>query len=419
MDVPVIENPAWSEDTCFVANRTPLHGKLPRGVQDLFLADAARRSALEARLADVFRAWGYAEIVPPSFEYYENLALGLSSQVQEATYRFIDHRGHTLALRPDLTVQTARIVGTKLYDQPMPLRFYYTGPVFRYVEVQAGRQREFSQAGIELIGAATPQADAEVVAMAVEALRAAGVADFRIAIGQVDFFRTVLTEAGLPPDVARVVQDAVDRKSQADIRAALNGYNSPASLLLGQTPALVGGRAVIDEARSMAPWPHAQAALDSLAEVYDWLARYGAADAIVIDLGEARGMDYYTGLTFEAFVSGVGFAVVNGGRYDRLVGLFGPPQPAVGFALDVERLMLALGETPTRDHLPDMVVAATEEAAALAAVAGLRADGLRVEMDVLGLTLDELLAYAAARGIGRVLAWRGDDLVDVMGARAL
>ncbi|MCW5882329.1 MAG: ATP phosphoribosyltransferase regulatory subunit [Anaerolineae bacterium] len=396
-----------------MATRTPLHGKLPRGVQDLFLADAARRAALEARLATVFRAWGYAEIVPPTFEYYENLALGLGSQVQEATYRFLDHRGHTLALRPDLTVQTARIVGTKLYDQPMPLRFYYTAPVFRYVEVQAGRQREFSQAGIELIGAATPQADAEVVAVAVEALRAAGATDFRVAIGQVDFVRTVLTEAALPPDAARAVQAAVDRKSQADIRAALNGYNSPAALLLGQTPSLVGGPAVIDEARAMAPWPHAQAALDSLAEVYDWLARYGLAESIVIDLGEARGMDYYTGLTFEAFVAGVGFAVVNGGRYDRLVGLFGPPQPAVGFALDVERLMLALGETPTRDHLPHVLVAASDAPAALAAVARLRADGRCVEMDVLGRSLDDLLAYAAARGIGCVLAWRGDALVDV------
>jgi len=396
-----------------VATRTPLHGKLPRGVQDLFLADAARRAALEARLADVFRGWGYAEIVPPTFEYYENLALGLGSQVQEATYRFLDHRGHTLALRPDLTVQTARIVGTKLFDQPMPLRFYYAAPVFRYVEVQAGRQREFSQAGIELIGAATPQADAEVVAVAVEALRAAGATDFRVAIGQIDFFRTVLTEAALPSDAARVVQAAVDRKSQADIRAALNGYNSPAALLLGQTPTLVGGPVVIDEARAMAPWPRAQAALDSLAEVYDWLARYGLADAIVVDLGEARGMDYYTGLTFEAFVAGVGFAVVNGGRYDGLVGLFGPSQPAVGFALDVERLMLALGETPTSDHLPDVLVAASDAPAALAAMARLRADGRRVEMDVLGRSRDDLLAYARQRGIERVLVWRGDALVDV------
>jgi len=238
-----------------VATRTPLHGKLPRGVQDLFLADAARRAALEARLATVFRAWGYAEIVPPTFEYYENLALGLGSQVQEATYRFLDHRGHTLALRPDITVQTARIVGTKLADQPMPQRFYYIAPVFRYTEVQAGRQREFTQAGIELVGAASSQADAEVVALAVEALRAAGAPDFRVAIGQINFFRSVLAALNLPPATAERVQVAVDHKSAAEVRAILDGQPQPSVDLLARIPGLVGGPEVLDEARALASPP--------------------------------------------------------------------------------------------------------------------------------------------------------------------
>ncbi len=396
-----------------MAQRTSLHGKLPRGVQDLFLESAARRADLEARLTSVFRAWGYTQLIPPTFEYFENLALGLSPKVQEDTYRFLDHRGHTLALRPDITVQTARIVGAKLYDQPQPLRFYYIAPVFRYVEVQAGRQREFTQAGIELVGAATPQADAEVVAVAVAALRAAGVPDFRVSLGQVDFFRAILAEARLPTDQAERVHDAIDRKSQSDIRSALNGRGGLAADVLAQLPTLVGGRAVLDRARALAPWPAARAALDNLAQVYDWLARYGLTDEIVLDLAEVRGMDYYTGLTFEAFMGGVGFDIVNGGRYDRLIGNFGSPCPAVGFAMSLERLLLGLGETATTGHIPDLLVAQSDDPACLAEVARRRASGQRVEMDVLDRAPDDLLAYAQARGIPRVLAWREHALVDL------
>ncbi|MFN8497728.1 MAG: ATP phosphoribosyltransferase regulatory subunit [Anaerolineae bacterium] len=390
--------------------QTTLRGQLPRGVQDWFLADAAQRADLEARIGGVFRTWGYSRLIPPTFEYYENLALGLSAPVQEATYRFLDHRGHTLALRPDLTIQTARIVGTKLYDQPMPQRYFYVEPVFRYIEVQAGRQREFTQAGIELIGAATPAADAEVVALAVEALRAAGLTDFRVSIGHLDFFRALLTEAGLPPEATDSVQEAIDRKSPSLVRAALNGDHAPAARALEMLPSLVGGPEVLEQAREVAPWPAARAALDNLTAIYDWLARAGMAEPIVIDLAEVRGMNYYTGLTFEAFAGGLGFALLNGGRYDNLVGQFGPDCPSVGFALGMDRLMVALGETQTASHLPDVVVAYSNDPACLAAVAQLRASGRRVEMDVLGRDAAALSEYARERGIPAVLSWNGERL---------
>ncbi|MFN8471298.1 MAG: ATP phosphoribosyltransferase regulatory subunit [Anaerolineae bacterium] len=387
-----------------------LRGQLPRGVQDWFLADAAQRADIEARIAQVFRTWGYSQLIPPTFEYYENLALGLSANVQEATYRFLDHRGHTLALRPDLTIQTARIVGTKLYDQPMPQRYFYVEPVFRYIEVQAGRQREFTQAGIELLGASTPAADAEVVAVAIAALRAAGLSDFRVSIGHLDFFRALLTEAGLSRDAMESVQEAIDRKSRTSVRAALNGNHARAAYALEQLPSLVGGPEVLDRAGELAPWPAAQAALDNLAAIYDWLARAGLAEPIIIDLGEVRGMNYYTGLTFEAFAAGMGFALLNGGRYDHLVGQFGPDCPSVGFALGVDRLMMALGEAETAAHLPDALVAYSDDPACLAAIAQLREAGRRIEMDVLGRAPSALREYARARGIPAVLVWNGERL---------
>ena len=134
---------------------------LPQGVVDLFYEDAADKRQLEQALRTLFTSWSYDELIPPTFEYADTLASEAGTQIAEEMYRFTDRDGRTLALRPDLTVPTARVVGTRLYDQPMPLRLFYVGPVFRYERPQAGRQREFTQAGIELVGAGTPAADAK------------------------------------------------------------------------------------------------------------------------------------------------------------------------------------------------------------------------------------------------------------------
>ena len=141
----------------------PLDKQLPHGVADLFFNDAARKRAVERSLADTFARWGYSEIIPPSFEYFESLAAEAGPQLREEMYRFFDRDGRTLALRADYTIPTARIVGTKLFDRAMPLRFFYVGSVFRYEEPQAGVRREFTQAGIELVGASTADAEQGLV----------------------------------------------------------------------------------------------------------------------------------------------------------------------------------------------------------------------------------------------------------------
>ncbi len=149
--------------------KPPHHAQwpLPQGVVDLVYQDAASKRDLEGTLRACFRAWSYDELIPPTFEYADTLASEAGTQLAEEMYRFTDRDGRTLALRPDLTIPAARVVATRLHDQPMPLRLFYVGSVFRYEAPQAGRQREFTQAGIELIGAGTPAADAEVLALTV------------------------------------------------------------------------------------------------------------------------------------------------------------------------------------------------------------------------------------------------------------
>ncbi|HUW15299.1 MAG TPA: ATP phosphoribosyltransferase regulatory subunit, partial [Anaerolineae bacterium] len=179
-------------------DRQDLRGHLPHGVQDLLQGEAVRRRWAESTLRDLFSLWAYHEVIPPTFEYDDNLVVGAGSDVRQGMYRFFDREGHTLALRADFTTQLARVAATKLFDQPLPLRCFYVGSLFRHEEPQVGRQREFTQAGVELIGANTAVADAEVVALAVEALEALGLSEFQVNLGQMALFRALT--AGLPSD---------------------------------------------------------------------------------------------------------------------------------------------------------------------------------------------------------------------------
>jgi len=192
--------------------------QIPHGVQDRFLGEALRRRRAEAVLRSTFDRWGYQEVIPPTFEYYENLAVGASPRLRQAMYRFLDRSGNTMALRADFTPQVARIAATKLFDQPLPLRCFYIGSLFRYEEPQAGRKREFTQAGIELIGASTPAADAEVVALSIAALDALGIEGFQVNLGQMAFFRALMRH--LPAGAREAVREAIDHKSRSRLVAA-------------------------------------------------------------------------------------------------------------------------------------------------------------------------------------------------------
>jgi len=384
--------------------------QIPRGVQDRFLDEAARRRRAEAAVRDCFARWGYKEIIPPTFEYYDNLAVGASPRLQQATYRFFDRHGRTLALRPDFTPQVARIAATKLFDQPMPLRCSYVGSLFRYEEPQAGRQREFTQAGVELIGANTFGADAEIVALSLASLEALGLDGVQINLGQMAFFRALVGD--LAGDALAAVREAIDRKNQARLRAAViaagTGLDGPQADLLCRLPGLMGQDEVLEEAGRLcaylaSPQP-ALAALERLARVYHQLQAYGVADRVILDLGEVRGMDYYTGITFRGMVPGLGWPVVSGGRYDDLVAQFGRPLPAVGFGLSVGRALLAQPRSELPSLAPHLLSHDCDRPDCLDLVRELRRRGCHVEVDLLGLDRDGLVQAARQRGIARTLS---------------
>jgi len=379
----------------------PFVGALPYGVRDLFLEEAAQLTSLEDTWRRLFEAWAYQRIIPPTYEHYDVLLAGSGTELEEQVFRVLDREGNILALRSDLTTQVARIVGTKLYDLPLPLRFYYLASVYRYEEPQAGRQREFRQAGIELIGVDSAEADAEVLVLAVEALRRAGLSEFQLNVGHLGLFRALAAEAG--PGVGQLdeVRAALNRKDCQGLAEALERARvRPAvATALARLPDLCGGPEILPEAARLSAHPAARAAVERLEAIHAALERRGLGGHVIYDLGETRGMGYYTGVAFEGFAPGLAFPLCSGGRYDDLIGRYGPPRPAVGLALVTERVRLALGSGHPALARPDLLVAGAVARDCWRQVECLRERGWRVEADLLERSEADLRALAAERGI--------------------
>ncbi|MFL5418642.1 MAG: ATP phosphoribosyltransferase regulatory subunit [Myxococcales bacterium] len=315
----------------------------PQGTQDLLFEAARRLRRCEAALARFFEERGFAEVIPPALEAAEVFALA-SPHGETGALRAVDRHGHLLAVRADFTAQVARIAATRL-ARVSPLRLYYRGSVIRETAAETGTARERLQAGCELVGVEGPEADAEMLELAARSLHVLGLApdSARIAVGNVDYFSALIEAAGASPRLARSLTDAIDRKDLSTLAALCTreieaGKARDAILMLAQPPRPEPeAGALLQRARDVAPSSRAVAALDRLAKVLAG-ARAIAGD-LEVDLGEVRGLGYYTGLVFNLYASGAPRAVGGGGRYDGLLGKFGDPRPAVGFSLDLDALV--------------------------------------------------------------------------------
>jgi len=375
----------------------------------------------------LFRTWGYQDVIPPMFEYADTVSQRSSKQLQAELYRFLDRDGSTLTLRSDMTIAIARLVGVRLHDRPMPQRFCYAGSVFRHTEMQAGRQREFTQAGFELIGAPGPAADAEVIALTVQAMRAASVQNFKIVVGQLHFFHALLQELSLTPEQTAHLQSAVLRNSEAELANFLRTtpLRTQQRHTVEQLPLLSGpdAQAVIAHADRLCLNYAMHKALANLRDIHLLLEGYGITVQVYIDLTEINNLGYYTGISFEILVPGLGFALGGGGRYDNLIGTFGAPQPAVGVAIGIDRLMNVQRAADTNAEInkgfasttPAILVASNNSAASLAIVNQWRRAGLRVVATVDGTQGEDLWRMAQSFGIALAATWTGQGF-DIYGA---
>jgi ATP phosphoribosyltransferase regulatory subunit len=391
-------------------DRRSLQSQLPTGVKMYLPDEAARLRGLQDRLMGVFRLWGFREVLTPTYEFFDVLAVGTDESLQERMFKFVDREtGRMLALRADVTPQIARIAATRLRDRPKPHRLAYRTNVFRYEEPRIGRQREFYQAGVELIGLDKPEADAEMIAMAAEGFRAAGLRRFQIEVGQVEFARGVMEARGVEREVGRALRDALERKDAAELErlvGTLAVQHASAEALLA-LPGLYGGAEVLARAAAFVQNARSERALASLTEVHRLLTAYGLTETIMLDLGELRGWDYYSGIHLEGYAEGFGAELVSGGRYDHLLERFGPPGPATGFAFDVNRVLLAQeaqGVEPALQGPEVFVIDFTEDkTTALALSRRFRDEGLAVCRDIMSRPFGESLAYAREIRAGRAV----------------
>jgi ATP phosphoribosyltransferase regulatory subunit len=311
-------------------------------MRDQAADEVAWRRGLEDRLREVFALWGYAEVATPTLEFLETLVRGTGPAVTDRLLKLVDSGGEVLALRPEMTVPLARFAATRLLPAGAgPLRLSYITPVFRGQERGSGQLREFTQAGVELIGAGGVDGDVEVIALAATAIQEAGLARPSLSLGHAGFLRGVLST--LPPPAAAAARDLLYRRAFAELDRVVPA--GPAVEALRQVPALRGEDA-LDRARALVPAPESLAALETLRGVLDGLAAHDLEVAVEVDLGLIRDFDYYSGVVFEAHAAAAGLPLLGGGRYDGLLARFGAPAPATGFAVGVERVLDAGARRP-------------------------------------------------------------------------
>ncbi|WP_031515501.1 ATP phosphoribosyltransferase regulatory subunit [Desulfofalx alkaliphila] len=391
-------------------------GRLPEGVRDLLPADARRKRQMEQAFADVAGSWGYQEVITPTFEYFENLSSGDSDD--DKLYKFLDRRGHLMALKPDVTRPIARLVATRMRNAPLPLRLYYLSHAFNYEEPLVGRQREYYQAGVEILGAAGPAADAEAVALAVEAMQSCGLQEFRMSLGDVSIFHSLMEELQLSELQVQAIKGAVGKKDFVLLEEQLSstGISQEKQRRISKLLSLRGGPQVLDQAREILDSERALAALENLGQVYGTLKSYGVQEAVTLDLGLLLGLDYYTGVVFEGYTLSLGFPVCGGGRYDKLLEHFGYPLPATGFALSLDQLLAVKEKEQDRSEeaLVDVLVAWGENRLdeAVRKAQELRAQGLKVELQLEPGTPDEAKDYAINNKIKRLVYINTGDVQD-------
>jgi len=380
-----------------------------KGTRDLLPEDMIKRRYVFERIREVFEAYGFKEILTPTFEYTKLFELRSGEEVVEQLYAFEDKGGRNLSLRPDLTSSVARLFVNGFQTAPKPIKWYYITNMFRYEEPQSGRLREFWQAGVELIGSSNIEADAEVIALLIESYLSTRLKEFTVNVGDrilLDEFAKML---GVKDDIGLMrLIDKKDKMERGEFVKALQefGLNEEDINKVFTLIELKGKPDdVLPKARELFTSEIAKEELKKIEELFELLKAYGIEDYALIDFGIARGFDYYTSIVFEAIADndlGIG-SIGGGGRYDNLIEVFGgKPTPATGFAIGIERLIPIL---ESKGLLPEFKVGSDVFVAyigkeleikkkAIEVTQTLRKANIKAEYDIQGRKLRKALDYA-------------------------
>lgn len=372
----------------------------PIGVKDYLPGAVAKLRQIEREVLACMQRWGYEQIITPTMEFYDTVGVASATSDQKL-FKLLNNRGTTLVLRSDMTAPIARVVSSLLKESAFPHRLSYHSNVFRSIEEEAGREAEFFQTGVELVGDSSPEADAEVVALAIASLKAAGVDRFKIAIGHVGFLNGLFEEllAGRTEE-QEALKACLLGRDYVGYREKLNSLELDVSVQkeLEGILRLRGGQEICEQAALLRTNAKGRESIEQLCEIWDVLKAYDVCEHVLIDLTMIGDFSYYTGMTFEGYAADLGFPVVSGGRYDNLLAQFGRPAAATGFALKTTRILELLGDTEeSADERTLIVYDAAGRAEALAKAQQLRSEGASVIAE--RVTAAELQAIEAASAL--------------------
>ncbi len=379
-------------------------------MRDLLPKDAEMMRHVEQVSREVSKLYGYDEIITPVLESYELLAAKTSEEIRERMYTFKDLGDRKVALRPEFTASIARLVSTKMRNEPKPMRLFSVGSLYRYDEPQYGRFREFWQSNYELFGSSRPEADAEILILTNNLLKKLGLKNYRFKIGHTGILRGILTQEGLDDKKQNRVRQLLDKKLwndalvvARDAGISQKGLTTLESLL--ETKGEDAFQILAQIRGNIQDYETALAAVDNLWTILELIKDSGTQLEVLLEAGFARGLEYYTGMIFESYVPGLDIALGGGGRYDKLIQLFGgEPIPAVGVAQGIDRIVLALTKqevSPKNTKERSVVVISVKGesmAKALELSTMLRNKGLPVEFAVMGRSISKALADADRRG---------------------
>ena len=385
--------------------------KTVRGMRDLLPIDAERMRHVEQVSREISKLYGYEEIITPVLESYDLLAAKTSEEIRERMYTFKDLGGRKVALRPEFTASVARLVASKLRNEPKPMRLFSVGSLYRYDEPQYGRFREFWQANYELFGSTRPEADAEILILTNDLLKRLELQNYRFKIGHTEILRGILNQEGLDEGKQNSVRQLLDKKSWEEALAIARDADVSQKCLttlerLFETKGEDAFQVLESVKETVQEYESAVAAVENLWKILELVKDSGAQLEVMVEAGFARGLEYYTGMIFEPYVPEVDVALGGGGRYDKLIQLFGgEPIPAVGVAQGIDRIVLALKKQEvspkTAKERCVVVISVKNESMgkALELSDVLRKSGLPVEVAVMGRSISRALADADRRGV--------------------
>lgn len=331
----------------------------PEGVRDIYNRECRQKLHIQDQIHQVFANYGFHDIETPTFEYFDIFSREVGTTPSKDLFKFFDREGNTLVLRPDFTPSIVRSAAKYYEDEQMPVRLCYKGNAFINESVAyKGLLKETTQMGVELFGDNSIQCDTEMIALAVDSLKAAGLSRFQVEIGEVEFFKGLLEEAGLDEEEGETLRKLISNKIFFGIEELLSSKSIDKHLkdVFLRLSEAFGTIDIIYEAKTWSKNPRAIAAADRLIQLYDLLKVYGCDEYVSFDLGMLSKYKYYTGIIFKAYTYGIGEAIATGGRYDNLMQYFGKESAAIGFVLCIDHLLSAM------QHQKLPIVNAVEEA---------------------------------------------------------